>query len=368
MKKDKNVKKVKAARNKIFPAVIVPTGIILIAFVITAVVFYRKSKSNDPDNVKYNNQSALSEQTDENIRNDVKDIPQQADNSAGTVINYDAQFNACISDAGEAREVIRAYGRRQRKNYSNPEVEKLELQMENDFSIMAVNLGEIDILTAQDIKKAFMYMYQEYPQLKGTLTNLTVGNFYGRSAGNIAVTQNLDFVINNSGYPFVEKYQIVLNASKFKNRNKMLDNCKEQVKTGYWPANTDISSIVVHELGHQLLHVAEMKKSGLHDAYYITQDNQEAYYNYISDGLNVNQTTARSIINQAYDNWKQVYHHEGNEEEFRGSISEYAKGIKEDGGVCYSETIAEAIADVYLNGENAADASKLIRDAIKQRL
>lgn len=283
-----------------------------------------------------------------------------------TAIEYDKQYNSYISSVEQAQQAIKEYGVRQRENYSNPPVEKIELQMETDFDILAVNLGEIEEETAKDIQRAFAYMYEAYPQLKGTITNVSLGNFENAKAGNIAITQNTEFIIHEEfgRYPFVVKYEIILNAAKFMKREKLLKDCEYQVTTGYWPEGADISSIVVHELGHQLLNVIAMEQFGLEDACYITEKNGEAYSRYVTDSLSVNQEVAKEVLEAAYTIWREEFHHTGTEAEFRSSISGYAKGEQADGGISYGETFAEAIADVYLNGEGAADASKAIAAAI----
>lgn len=283
-----------------------------------------------------------------------------------TVIEYNKQYNAYVSSEEQARQAIREYGIRQRRRYSNPPVEEIELRMEKDFGILAVNLGEIEEETAIDIQKAFSYMYEAYPQLNGTITNLSLGNFENSKAGNIAVTQNTEFIINEEfgQYPFVVKYEIILNAAKFKNRKKLLRDCERQVETGYWPKGSDITSIVVHELGHQLLNVIAMEQFGLDTIYYITEENEEAYSRYVTDQLSMNQNVAKSVLEKAYGIWKQKYHHTGTKEDFRSSISGYARGEQADGGISYTETFAEAVADVYLNKETAADASRAIVDTV----
>lgn len=286
-----------------------------------------------------------------------------------TSIEYDKQYRAEVESIEQAKEAIREYGIRQRENYSNPSVENIELQMEEEFDILAVNLGEIDEETAKDIQAAFTYMYAAYPQLKGTITNLSLGNFENAKAGNIAVTQNREFIIHEEfgNYPFVVKYEIILNAAKFMKREKLLKDCAYQTETGYWPEGADITSILVHELGHQLLNVIAMEEFGLKDACYITEENGDAYSRYVTDSLSVNQEVAKAVIGRGYELWQTEFHHTGTEEVFRASISDYARGEQADGGISYGETFAEAVADVYLNGEEAADASKAILTAAGER-
>ena len=45
-------------------------------------------------------------------------------------------------------------------------------------------------------------------------------------------------------------------------------------------------------------------------------------------------------------------------DEFRASISQYAVAKDNTGNYIWDETIAESLHDVYLNGDNAAPASK----------
>lgn len=278
-----------------------------------------------------------------------------------TVIDYESVFNAFVASKEEAEKAIRDYGIEQRSKYMNPLVQKIELDMEKEFGILAVNLGEIDVETAKDIQAAFAYMYQKYPILKGSLTNLSLGNFKNSSGGKLALTDSRAFIINGEygAYPQVIKDEIILGANKFLKRDSLLRTCDDMVKTGYWPDNSNITSIVVHELGHQLLAVYTKKRYGILEGCYLTEKSKEAYSGYLTDSLSSNQTIAKEVMNKAYKNWEM--NHPGSDyETFCKSISDYAAGIQEDGGISYTETFAEAIADVYLNGENASEASREI--------
>lgn len=111
-----------------------------------------------------------------------------------------------------------------------------------------------------------------------------------------------------------------------------------------------------------------MECVGFDDIYYITEENEDAYSQYITNGLSYNQTIEKEIVALAYEKWQSEYGHSGTEEEFCGSISEYAKGLQADGGVSYGETFAEAVADIYIHGEDAVDASKALLEAAKEYL
>ncbi|MDE6434724.1 MAG: hypothetical protein K2L07_10920 [Lachnospiraceae bacterium] len=281
-----------------------------------------------------------------------------------TVVEYDKIYNAYVNTEEDAKQAIIDYGIEQRTKYSNPDVENIELQMEKEFDILAVNLGEIDYQTATEIYDAFVYMYQTYPQMQGRLTNLTIGNL---NMNYTALTTRKEFIINGEfgKIPFVVKREIVLGAAKFLRRDRLLESCREQVDYGYWPENANISSIVVHELGHQLLDIYVAKYYGF-EGFYVTEENEDAYWKYSSDALKVNQYVVHMLLQKAYGQW--LVNNEGSESEFRASISGYAEGIQLDGGISYTETVAEAVTDVYLNGENAAEASKMIVKELEKGL
>lgn len=285
--------------------------------------------------------------------------PDSLKNGMITAVEYNKEYNSYVESESAAKQAIIDYGVLQRQNYSNPEVERIELQMEKNYDILAVNLGEMDVETAKDVNAAFEYMYQTYPELQGTLTNITIGNL--ENFGDTALTRTREFIINgeSGNCPFVIKREIILGAAKFLKRNQLLKTCEEQASIGYWPANSNISSIVVHELGHHLMDVYTASQFGF-SGYYVTEENADAFWKYNSDSLKVNQTVSQEVLQVAYERWTKEYGHEGSLEEFQASISEYARGVQADGGISYSETVAEAVADVYLNGKQAADASQLI--------
>lgn len=283
-----------------------------------------------------------------------------------TAIDTDTRYKALVPSKEDAEECIRYYGKKQRGKYSNPEVTEIELQMEKDYDVFAVNLGEMDIETAKDVERAFSYMYEEYPMLRGKLTNITLGNFKSSEHGKIAVTQDKEFVINKDYgiCPYVVKHEIILGAGSFMNRKNLLKTCEEMVDAGHWPEKMDISALVAHELGHQVLNVIAMQEFGLTTPYYITEDNQDAYSMYLTDELAMNQTVPKKVLETAFAKWQE--NHEGDYEAFCAEISDYAIGRQPDGGISYPETFAEAVTDVYLNGENAADASKVICEVAKE--
>lgn len=283
-----------------------------------------------------------------------------------TAIDYQVVYNLKVDSKEKAMGAIKEEGRRQRDKYDNPDVKLIELKMEEEFGILAVNLGEISEETAWAVYEGFAYMYQTYPCLQDSLTNLTLGNMGNLTGGTVAMTDRMAFLVNGSpgNYPFVEKYMIVLNAREFLNEDKLNRVCERLSRSGYWPEGANISSLMVHELGHQLQNVVAWKEFGLKDPYYITAENGDAFGLFHTDRLSSTDNLTVKILEEAYEIWQQEYGKEGSYEDFVFSISRYAMGGEMSLDYLPSETFAEAFTDIYLNGEEAADASKAVRDAV----
>lgn len=75
-----------------------------------------------------------------------------------------------------------------------------------------------------------------------------------------------------------------------------------------------------------------------------------------------------TMITEAYEKYKRDTNTTLSLDEWRGTISNYAVTKNNNGGYIYDETIAESFHDVYLNGENASDASKYIVNILKEKL
>lgn len=294
-----------------------------------------------------------------------------------TGIKHDQLYMGSVKDEETALSLIAQYGEMQRERYDNSLVKDIEDNLQAKYGITSVNLGELDIETAKDIERGISYMFDTYPIMKGSLNTFSLANLTGREGGYIALTQTADFIIeNDEGIPKVVRNEIILNANKWLNREQMLGMCKENVASGYWCENaTDPSKIIVHELGHQLLNVLRAKEYGfvssIDSSVYmptlLNESNKEAYLQYYWAGTALNQDLEKGLMQDAYNEWKSSGN-KGTEEDFRLSISKYANGTQSDGGISYHETFAEAIADVYCNGDNAADASKMVIKQVEKRL
>lgn len=306
----------------------------------------------------------------------IEEKPEDASTAIGprTAIKHDQIYKGSVTSEADALKLAAQYGQMQRERYDDSTVSDIEKRLQDKYQIAAVNLGEIDIETAKDIERGVSYMFDTYPILKGSLHTISLGNLKGRDSTLIAITKTVDFVLENEdGMPKVVRNEIILNAGKWLNRDYMMDLCKDNVETGYWfKGANDPSKVIVHELGHQLLNVIRAKKFGfvstadssVYMPSLITEQIRDQYLEYYWAGTALNQDVEKELMANAYSAWKAAGN-SGSEEDFRASISQYAKGIKSDGGVSYHETFAEAVADIYCNGDNASDASKLILEQIK---
>lgn len=287
-----------------------------------------------------------------------------------TAINYRIVYNLKITSPEMALDAIREEGRRQRENYENPPVKAIELRMEEEFGISAVNLGEMSEKTALAVYDAFAYMYEKYPRLYGSLTNLTLGNMGSRTGGTLAQSDRMAFIVNGDygAYPFVEKYLIILNAREFLDDEALEKTCAHQMESGYWPKGSNVSSLLVHELGHQLQNVIVQKQFGLACPYYITEENGEIFALYHTDRMSRSGNVTEEILEKAYKKWQEDFGHRGEYEEFAESISQYALRDEKENSYSPSETFAEAFADIYLNGADASDAAKAIEAIAEEYL
>ena len=160
----------------------------------------------------------------------------------------------------------------------------------------------------------------------------------------------------------LRKTQIILNANYYLNPSKINNSVSYGSKSGYFPPNATRSSTVAHEFGHYLSYIGMMN-------YYKAEQLTFVRTNMSSTLLDVNKdfiagTYSKMVIEQAYSNYQTNYGGTLGFDEFRASISKYAVAKNAQGLYIYDETIAEAYHDVYLNGDNAKLASKLIIESL----
>lgn len=235
---------------------------------------------------------------------------------------------------------------------------EIEAAMEQQFGIGEVELAQMEPELAQKVYCAFSYMYERYPILQDKITNVEVEEI---PSGAVAKAEYVEIPSEQEElYPIQMKQQVTLGEREFLNEVRLTNLIRKSTADGHWMEGTDVDSIVVHELEHILLNVIRMERYGLDDFCTITEENEEAFSAYQTDVLSMNQTTAKEIVDAAYQNYKNSGQTDVTLEEAKEMISGYASGEQDDGGISYEETIAEAMVDLYLHGEDATSFSKEI--------
>ena len=132
---------------------------------------------------------------------------------------------------------------------------------------------------------------------------------------------------------------IYFNPTYFSKEYDLAQVCAEQAKTGWWVKGADISSIGVHEAGHAV----EQILIDLNNAYEFDFQKTLAW----NDG-----NEAKEIVRAAVKNIKKTPFGKGKKKAtLINSISSYAAKDEQ-------EALAEAFADIYVNGDNANPLSK----------
>ena len=166
--------------------------------------------------------------------------------------------------------------------------------------------------------------------------------------------------------PWVIKTQILLNTSYFLNQERLQASVDDGSKSGHFPPNATIYSPVAHEMGHYLSFLAMSKYHQSKSILLVDNNNVNSFYEVVED-FNSGDFSLQ-MIKKAYDNYVKDTNTKLTLDEWRGTISQYALAKDNSGAYIYDETIAESFHDVYLNGDNAKDASKYIYTVLKSEL
>ena len=102
--------------------------------------------------------------------------PTQRGGSGKTVLNIENRlFNKRINSSSDVLNYIREDGETKRKSCPS-EIKSIEEKIQSEFGITAVNLCEIDVNFAKGLYEGVKWAYQQFPQIRGKLTNLTIAN------------------------------------------------------------------------------------------------------------------------------------------------------------------------------------------------
>lgn len=151
-----------------------------------------------------------------------------------------------------------------------------------------------------------------------------------------------EITTNQSGVMSCSGKKINFNPTYFRTADKLLHSCEKMSDSRWWVENASPASIGAHETAHAI----EWMMLQLNSAY---------EYQWLKIDAWNKCTEAKKIVSQACKNIKKTVYGKGKKNaELISSISRYAQDTA-------SETMAEAFADVYANGEKANPLSAEIK-------
>lgn len=207
----------------------------------------------------------------------------------------------------------------------------LSTEWKNDFNIeIDESVKELNYSSVSRSLKSLRNMLNQYPEI----------NKYVKR---IATSDNGAMVFRPS------KNDISLNPKLFKDPDAYRNLIKEQVNIGYWMKGTTIESDMVHEAAHVLEFVFLNRNIN----YKNTLQKENAWNNCNESG---------KVVLEAFNNLQAKGIIKGKRlnvliEDISGYASE-----------SYSETMAEAFSDCFINGDNAHEISKEIKRLVEIKL
>lgn len=285
-----------------------------------------------------------------------------------SVVSDNVYSNQNIKNEKDAKELIVKDSVDQKEKEYPKEVKAVEDDIISSLGITAANLKEMDSGYAKKLEEVFEKVYASYPLAKGYITNLALVNTGINDQYIAAFMPIFKFATGTekSGYPWVIKTQVLLNSVYFLNPDRLELALKDSVANGHFPDNADLYSPVAHELGHYLSFLAMMNHYDVDSILLINNDTTEKYYNLRKDFANGD--FSLTMLKEAYQNYVNDTSDSISFDDWRGTISGYALAKDNSGDYIYDETIAESFHDVYLNGDNAATASKYVTTVLKKYL
>lgn len=298
------------------------------------------------------------------------------------ITNYNYGYNASIiktdniynkkniNNIDEAYEIIKKdFDSQTWKCMHDIETYKLEKDLEEKHQIINVNFCDISYTEVKKIKDVIDKMYTLFPNIEGALTNITVSNAKEKS-DYIAYFQPMFQFVNSKEdinlYNKVNKTQILLNSYYFLNEDILNRDADSYVGDTWYVNDATWESTIAHELGHYITFKLFLKSKNIDNIIFININNE----NIINDIMQEydNGSFASAIINEALINYNVKNKTSLDINEFAKNISNYAAVKDDNDKIIADETIAEAIHDYYLHGDNCHKESYEIVSIIKNML
>lgn len=190
------------------------------------------------------------------------------------------------------------------------------------------SVKNLDFATVQHSLTGAEAVLSEFPELADTLEVITT---------------------SKSGVMSCSGKKITFNPMYFQTQGKLSGDCERMSKSRWWVANASPASIGAHEIAHAI----EWMMIRMNSAYEYDWQRVDVWNKC---------TEAKKLVSQACKNIKKTAYGKGKKNaELISSVSRYAQETA-------SETMAEAFADVYANGENANPLSVEIKRLTKEML
>lgn len=207
----------------------------------------------------------------------------------------------------------------------------LDKYLKNTYDIkITKGVYNLDFDTVKETIEGIESVFTQFPDVSKTVQR--------------AVARRIKGVMSCSGK------RLTFNPDYYTDRQFLLDRCKQQSESGHWIKNSSPASIGVHETAHALEWA--MIES---NPKYTDENARIIAWNSCSE--------AEQIVLEAI---KRIYQNQGNNGiikshyALRKSISSYATDS-------YSETMAEAFADIYANGIYAEPLStEIVKVTVEQ--
>lgn len=218
----------------------------------------------------------------------------------------------------------------------------------------AINLEITQINTHESLSQYMNTKYDIY--LDMSISQLNLETVKGALSGVEAVIKEYPDVgnllksgiISDLGVMSCTGSKLLFNPDYFSDNQRLRTICNDMSNRGFWVANASTESIGVHEAAHGV----EWALIQANNKQYFTETQKEDAWKKCTEATN--------IVRKACDNIKKTEYGVGKSStELVRSISTYA--LQSD-----SETMAEAFADVFANGEKANPLSKEIKYITKE--
>ena len=253
--------------------------------------------------------------------------------------------------------------------FNSTEVSILANKLEDEYLIPSVSLCDMSLDEANKIKNVIDKIYSLFPNIKGSLTNITITNNKPKDEY-IARFQPLYQFININEkievFNKVNKTQILLNSYYFLNEDNLNEPLSKVVGEDWYVKGATWESTIAHEFGHYVSFVTLLRKYNVENITFVTKDS----YKEIDDILNEFNSGAHSdlLLKEALDNYNNKYNLSMTIDEFALTISKYAASKDKDGNIVADEVIAEAVHDYFIHGDNMKQTSREIINVLKSRL